>query len=332
MNGLRIIWTWLKWPLALGILALLMWQNRQGFHALSQQEKHWPLLGLASLLVAGGIGLTFVRWYWLVRALGFEFRLLDACRLGLMGSAVSYLGAGTLGGDSFKAIVVARGQASRRIVVVATVLLDRILGLLALLWVGACGSWLTSHLFVSEFHTTVRSFFWLTSAVGSIGLVLLLIPAVTHSRWIGWIAHLPLVGKVFHQLLDGITLYQRQPGVLLGATGMAFFGHCLMITGLYCCALGLGGWAPSLPAHLYLTPAAEIVGLIPVPSGIGPQEYGIQEGYVAVAGSQVSAETARQAGFFAGIAYRLILMVIAAVGAVFYFTGPRPSTQGERPA
>ncbi len=321
MNVLRLAWAWLKWPLALGILAVLMWQNRQGFHELSLQQKHWPLLGLAFFLVASGIGLTFVRWYWLVRALGFEFRLLDACRLGLMGSAVSYLGAGTLGGDSFKAIVVARGQTSRRIVVIATVLLDRILGLLALFWVGACGSWMTRHLFLSEFHTTVRTFFWLASTIGTVGLMLLLVPAVTHSRWIAWVAHLPVVGKAFLQILDGLALYQRRPGVLVGATGMAFIGHCLMITGLYCCALGLGGWAPSLPAHLYLTPAAEIVGLIPVPSGIGPQEYGIQEGYVAVAGAEVSAEKARQAGFFAGIAYRLILMVIAALGAVFYFVG-----------
>ena len=318
MNGLRLIWKWLKWPLAVGILALLVWQNREGFRDLSAQEKHWPLLGMAFVLVATGISLTFVRWHWLIRALGFDFRLRDAFRLGLMGSAVSYMGAGTLMGDSFKAIAVASGQSSRRVVVVATVFLDRILGLIALLWVGACGSWLTRNLFASELHTSVRTFFWLASSVGTVGLVLLLIPAVTHSRWISWATHLPLVGKPFQQLLDGLALYQRRPSVLVGATCLAIFGHCSMITGLYCCALGLGGWTPSLPAHLYLTPPAEIAGLAPTPAGIGPQEYGIQEGYVAVAGSDVSADVARRSGFFAGIAYRLILMLIAAVGAVFY--------------
>ncbi len=335
MNGLRLLWMWLRWPLALGILAVLIWRNREGFHEFSQQEKHWPLLGLAFLLVASGLVLTFVRWHWLVRALGFEFRLRDACRLGLMGSAVGYMGAGTLFGDTLKAIALASGHSSRRIVAFATVFLDRILGLLALLWVGACGSWLTRHLYTSELHTTVRAFFWLTSAMGTIGLVLLLFPAITHSRWISWATHLPVVGKIFHQLLDGLALYQRRPMVLLGATGMAFIGHCLMIVGLYYCALGLGGWAPSIPAHLYFTPAAEIVGLIPTPGGIGPQEFGIQEGYSAVAGSEVSVETARQSGFFAGMTYRLISMLIAAVGAVFYFAGrdnwKTPPAAGELP-
>jgi uncharacterized membrane protein YbhN (UPF0104 family) len=319
LNGLRLIWAWLKWPLAVGIIATLMWLNRQGFHELSAQEKHWPMLGLAFILVTSGLVLTFVRWHWLVRALDFDFRLLDACRLGLMGSAVGYIGGGTLGGDSFKAVALASGQASRRIVIVATVFLDRIIGLLALFWVGAFGSWLTRNMFASELHTTVRTFFWLSSIIGSIGLLLFLIPAVTHSRLISWAIHLPLVGGVFHQLLDGVALYQRRPWVLVGATCMAMVGHSLMITGLYCCALGLGGWAPSLAAHLYLTPAAEIVGLIPTPSGIGPQEFGIQEGYGAVAGTEVSVEAAKRAGFFAGIAFRIILMIVAAVGAVFYF-------------
>lgn len=327
LSGLRLIWNWLKWPLAIGILALLFWKNRQGFHDFSEQDKHWPLLGLALLLIATGVGLTFVRWHWLVRALGFEFRLLDACRLGLMGSAVGYIGPGTLGGDSFKAVAVASGQTSRRIMIVATVFLDRILGLLALLWVGALGAWLSRNTYVSELHTTVRTVFWLSSIAGSVGLVILLIPAVTHSRWIGWVAHLPVVGRVFQQLLDGLALYQQRPIVLLGATSLAVIGHCLMISGLYCCALGLGGWAPSLASHLYFTPAAEIIGLIPTPSGIGPQEFAIQEGYGAVAGTQVSPATARQSGFFAGIAFRLIHMFIAAVGAIFYFSARSQSVE-----
>jgi uncharacterized membrane protein YbhN (UPF0104 family) len=153
-------------------------------------------------------------------------------------------------------------------------------------------------------------------------LVMLLFPAITHSRWIAWATDLPLVGRIFHQLLDGLSLYQKRPGVLLGATLMAVIGHCMMIAALYCCALGLGGWAPSLASHLYLTPAAEIIGLIPTPSGIGPQEVAITEGYGAVAGSQVSQETAKRAGFFAGIAFRLMHMLLAAVGAIFYFAAP----------
>ncbi len=322
LSGLRTTWAWLKWPFALGILAVLFYRQRQGFHEFSQQEKHWPILCLGFVLSFAGAGLTFVRWHWLVRALGFDFRLIEAFRLGLMGTAVGYTGAGMIFGDSFKAISIASGQPSRRIVAAATVFLDRVLGMLALLWVGSLGAWLFRESYSSELHTTVRAIFWLSSSLGTIGLVLLLFPAITHSRWISWAMHLPVVGPVFHQLLDGLTLYQKRPAVLLGATLMAVVGHCLMIGALYCCALGLGGWAPSLASHLYLTPAAEIIGLIPTPSGIGPQELAITEGYAAVAGSQVSPETAKRAGLFAGIAFRLMHMLIAAVGAVFFFAAP----------
>ncbi len=322
LSGLRTAWTWLKWPIAIGILAVLFWRQREGLHEFSQQEKNWPILCLGFLLSAAGAVLTFVRWHALVRALGFEFRLIDAIRLGLMGMAVGYTGLGMLMGDSFKAVVVASGQSSRRVVAAATVFLDRVLGMLALLWVGSFGAWLFRETYSSELHNTVRAIFWLSSSLGTIGLVLLLFPAVTHSRWISWATHLPVVGRLFHQLLDGLTLYQQRPAVLLGATLMAVVGHCLMIGALYCCALGLGGWAPSLASHLYLTPAAEIIGLIPTPSGIGPQELAITEGYGAVAGTQVSPETAKRAGFFAGIAFRLMHMLIAAIGAIFYFAAP----------
>ena len=320
MNGLRLIWKWLKWPLALGIVAFLIWKNRQGFHDFSQQDKDWSRLGLAFVFTASGVSLTFVRWYWLVRALGFEFRLWDAFRLGLMGTAVGYTGAGQIGGDSFKAIAVAYGQTSRRIVIAATVFLDRILGLLALLWVGSLGAWLSRNTYASDLHTTVRTVIWVSSGLGTVGLLLLLVPAITHSRVVLWATHLPVVGGIFHQLLDGLALYQKQPLVLLGATCTAAVGHSLMIGGLYCCALGLGGWAPSLLSHLYLTPMAEIIGLIPTPAGIGPQEFAIQEGYGSVAGNQVTVEAAKRAGLFAALAFRLIHMLIASVGAVFCFT------------
>lgn len=322
LSGLRTLWAWLRWPLALGILAVLFWRQRQGFHEFAQQEKNWPILCLGFLLSAAGAGLTFVRWHGLVRALGFDFRLIDAFRLGLMGTAVGYTGAGMIFGDSFKAISIASGQPSRRIVAAATVFLDRILGFLALLWVGSLGAWLFRETYSSELHTTVRLVFWLSSGLGTIGLVMLMFPAITHSKWISWATHLPIAGRILHQLLDGLTLYQKRPAVLLGATLMAVVGHCLMIAALYCCALGLGGWAPSLASHLYLTPAAEIIGLIPTPSGIGPQELAITEGYGAVAGSQVSPEVAKRAGFFAGLAFRLMHLLIAAIGAIFYFAAP----------
>jgi uncharacterized membrane protein YbhN (UPF0104 family) len=275
--------------------------------------------------------MTFVRWSWLVRALGFHFPTRNAVRLGLMGIAVSYVGPGMVGGDSFKALSIASGQPSRRIVAAATVFLDRILGLLALMWIGALGAIYSRPTHGQELHAVVRWIFWGSSVAGTVGLIMLMVPAVTRSPLISWISRLPVVGGIFSQLLDAVALYQQRPTVLFAATGFSVVGHAFMCSSLYCCAQGLGGWSPALIDHFYLTPAVEIIGLIPTPGGVGPQEFAIQEIYKAFPPADVSLEVAEQSGFFASLAFRLILMVIAAFGAVFYFAEKHELTDVQQP-
>jgi uncharacterized protein (TIRG00374 family) len=318
LSHLKSVWTWLKWPLALAILAILIWRNREGFQQFAAQDKHWGYFGAAFVLSTVSIFLTFLRWSWLVRALGFDFPLRNACRLGLMGMAVSYVGPGMVGGDSFKAVSIASGQASRRIVAAATVFLDRILGMLALMWVGSLGAMISAPTYGQEVHLTARWIFWISSTAGTLGLIALMIPAVTRSPLVSWVSHLPLVGRIFSQLLEGVALYQKRPAVLFLATAIAAVGHMMMCSGLYCCAQGLGGWSPSVMDHFYLTPTAEIIGLIPTPGGVGPQEFAILELYKTFPPAEVSVESAGQVGLLASIAFRLNTMVIAAFGAVFY--------------
>ena len=77
--------------------------------------------------------LTFFRWYILVRAQGLPFTPLSALRLGSIGFALSTFMPGSVGGDIIKAFAIAREQ-SRRTVGVATVILDRVIGLCGLFW------------------------------------------------------------------------------------------------------------------------------------------------------------------------------------------------------
>src|SRR5262249_13835966 len=80
--------------------------------------------------------LTFVRWYVLVRAQGLPFKLSDALRLGMAGFFFNSFLPGAVGGDILKAMFLAREQ-SRRAVAVATVVMDRVIGLWALVWIVA---------------------------------------------------------------------------------------------------------------------------------------------------------------------------------------------------
>ena len=84
------------------------------------------LLLLASLLVAlAGLSVTFVRWYFLVRALDIEFKLKDAFRLGFIGYFSNFLSLGVVGGDAIKAIFISRERPDKKPEAVSSVVLDR---------------------------------------------------------------------------------------------------------------------------------------------------------------------------------------------------------------
>ena len=69
----------------------------------------------------------------LVRAVGLPFSRYDAVRLGLVGFYFNTFLPGAIGGDVVKAVEIAR-ENSCRALAVATVLIDRIIGLWSLIW------------------------------------------------------------------------------------------------------------------------------------------------------------------------------------------------------
>ena len=88
---------------------------------------------IAFLIFTAAMVLTLLRWYVLVRALDLPFRMRDALRLGMVGFFFNTFMPGSVGGDIIKAAALAVGQ-SRRTVAVATVIMDRVIALWALVW------------------------------------------------------------------------------------------------------------------------------------------------------------------------------------------------------
>ena len=312
------IWSWIKWPAALALVAFLFYRYRAELSEFSTQQKDWRFLWGALILCSTGMIVTIVRWHLLVWALDIPFRMRDAFRLSFMGMLLNYAGPGLVGGDMFKGLFIAREQKSRKAVAAATVLLDRVLGLLSLFLLGSIATMLLRNPPRSGLHTAIFWTLWGGSAAGIAGLVILLQPALTRWSWIRKLGNLPYVGRIMVDVLNGITLYQSKPRVLVLATLLGIASHTALISGFYCCALGLGGWAPDLITHLYFMPAAEVVGLLPTPMGIGPLEWAISEAYGSASSGQVSSEAAKAAGLFATIAFRVVNLLIASTGALCF--------------
>ena len=85
--------------------------------------------------------ITFARWHQLVRAQGLTFSLRDAVRLGFIGNVFNLVIPGAVGGDVIKAAFLCRMQPDKKPQAVASMVLDRILGLLGLfLLAGVAGA------------------------------------------------------------------------------------------------------------------------------------------------------------------------------------------------
>ena len=77
--------------------------------------------------------LQIVRWYLLARSLGVPFKLRRAFQLGLLGLFGNTFLPGSVGGDFFKAYLLAKDSPGQRTAAVSTVLMDRGFGLFGLL-------------------------------------------------------------------------------------------------------------------------------------------------------------------------------------------------------
>jgi len=315
-------WTWLKWPVGLGVIAWLYYTHADAIQEIARAPKNWSFAFLAFALIGGSTLVTFGRWYLLVRTLDFPFRLRDAIRYGFVGLVSNYIAPGTVGGDLFKAVLLARDQKSRRYAAFATVLLDRILGLLALFMVGVIATLLPHNFPDSAEVTANTALLWTGSLAGLTGVGLMLLPATTRWSWVNRLPQLPLVGHIIGELIHGVQLYQSRPLAVLAALGLSIVGHAGLITGFYSCALWLRQpttWIPTLAGHFYFMPNAELFGVVSMtPAGVGALEFAIQKSYVWLRPETVTEAEASAAGLMAAFALRVLTAAVSAIGGVYY--------------
>ena len=137
----KLIVNLVKIGISAGIVAYLVANVRSdpSYRMLADQPKDWSLFAAAWALAMTAVSITLTRWFLLVRAIGLPFRLKDAFRLGFLGYLLNFISVGNVGGDLFKAVFIAREQHGRRTEAVATVIIDRMVGMYSLLLVATAG-------------------------------------------------------------------------------------------------------------------------------------------------------------------------------------------------
>ena len=108
----------------------------------------------------------------------------DAFRLGFLGYLMNFVSLGSVGGDLFKAVFIAHEQPGKRAEAVATVFIDRVVGLYGLFVVATIAILCTGQLQTAVEQVRIISIGTLAgTVVGAVGILALLVPGVTSGRF-----------------------------------------------------------------------------------------------------------------------------------------------------
>ncbi len=330
-SALKLAVRLLQWGIVLGIVAYLVYvvRGNDSFDKLRNGPKQWHLLAAAVLASLAGVTITIIRWHLLMRGLDLPVRLPEALRLGFLGFLLTFVSAGVVGGDLFKAIFVARELHGRRAEAVATVVVDRLFGLygiflLATISILATGAWQVE---TSEQIRTIYKAAFICTAIGTGALSLLLLPGAVWQAMSRGVSRLPKVGMLGVRLLRAVQMYRSRVGIVFSAILLTLVAQTLFAVAFHWVSAGLIENHPSLAAHMVMAPIAMITAVLPLPlNGLGAfesaMEFLYQHAAAAIDGAS-AAVPAKGVGVLVSLGNRIVSMTVALVGVVFYLLNRR---------
>jgi uncharacterized protein (TIRG00374 family) len=251
---------------AFGLLGLVIWNNRDQIHSVLSRRLDIQLLAIAFAIYMVAVGITFVRWFFLVRVVEPSFRLGAAVLLGFIGNLFNLVIPGAVGGDLIKAAYLVRMQV-KKTQAIASMVIDRILGLLGLfILAGIAGLVAWPQVASANVHRLIIVV-WAAVATGFLTLALIFTQGLTrnfprllegHSRR----------ATILRELNVMSSTYRRRLSVVAVCLVMAIVTHSLFVVAYYLVSLTLFPTRlPTLAQHFLMVPLALFSTAVPLPFG-----------------------------------------------------------------
>jgi uncharacterized protein (TIRG00374 family) len=255
--------------------------------------------------------LTSLRWYVLLNALDIRISSARTFTINMVGAFYNAFMPGTTGGDIVKAYYAAKHAPDKRTRAVISVLVDRAIGLYALLIIGGAMAAYQWQIPDCRRVAKIAGLLVITTAVG---LVVFYVPVLRRATGLNFLLKkLPMQAQV-QKAVESMELYARRPASVAWAFLLAFPVHVASIL-----SATFAGKAFGLPLHdLYywaVVPVIALVGAIP----ISPQGAGVME-FFAVQLTKRQGVTVSQA-FALTMSIRLVQMLWNLVAGVFVLRG-----------
>lgn len=251
---------WFKSALSVALLALLFYETDLGElrGVLAAAQPGWLLLALGAYLISQTM--SAIRWCLLARPLGFVEPFGHFFTYYFSGMYLNLFAPSTVAGDVGRALFLARGR--RRALALTSVLADRGIGFVALLWVAA-----TAVVFLPEYPLPqiVRWVAWLSPPATVIAWFWGPLLAV---RWLS-------ADHRWRRFVErDLVPYWKDYGLLAISFGVASLLHLVQIGTQIIIAWALGLQAP-WSFFLIFVPIVNIAGMLPISfNGIGVREVG----------------------------------------------------------
>ena len=310
----------IKFIIPVVIITILMSRiEPEQWEQLTQQPKHYGLLVGAFVMAILAISLSFARWCILVRCQGIALSMLEAFRLGGICFLLSFISVGSVGGDLFKAIFLARRRPGKRVEAVASVLVDRGSGLYGLLFLVVIGMLLLQPAEVRESAEDLNDLKFAASSlfgVGTLVLIFLVLGGRSVDRIINWGSELRFVGSIISKVGPPLRAFHAHPYAFGSSLLMSVGVQSLFAISVYMIACGLYSNPPNLTEHFVIVPLGMLASALPItPAGVG-----VWEAAIAALYEVIPAPPTLASGTLVALVFEMLRILIALVATIFYWT------------
>ena len=317
----KLLTNLLKFAIPVAIIAFLLFRIKpEEWEALSSHPKDYTLLAGALLIALAAVSVSFSRWWLLVRCQDIELSLLEAFRLSSICFLLNFVAPGSVGGDFFKAIFLAKRRPGRRVAAVASVMVDRGVGLYGLLLLGTLALLLHPSADLSaesaKHMQQIKYAAAILAALGTSAIAFLVFGGRIVDRLISWGSELPVVGSIVDKIGPPLRMFHHHPVAFAIAILMSLAVHSMLTMSLYLIAKSLYGSVPTLQEHFIIVPIGMLAAALPIaPAGLGVFEAAIEWLY-----DLIPAEPTDASGVAVALVFEIVKLVMALLGTIFYWT------------
>lgn len=279
----------------------------------------WFITGVVVFLVS--VLSTFIRWRILLHALHINCSYADSIRLGFVGYVGSMFLPGSTMGDAFKAGFIMKENPGNRVGALASIVVDRFVGLYSLFLLSAIVGllyWKTILGFQGPRAHELRLAFMVICAIAGGGILaygLFLILPIQGRGFRARIEKIRFVGGIITKILSAFIAYRRYPWAIVQAVFIGMLGHVGFVMSYYFASQALPGPGPTpdWQMHFVIIPFFMVFQAVPLTPGgnFGVGDLILGSLYTIVGGLELK-------GILASLIQRLMTWIVALIGLIWY--------------